>query len=61
MKSLNKNQTVEEFNETLKEGIADGFILEEDGLDFLKELYANLVYYFTFFVSAEKVYGKKEK
>ncbi len=57
MKCLKSSQTIKEFNETLKEGFEQGFILQDSDLDFLKELYVNLAYYFTFFVVSN---GKKE-
>ena len=56
MKYLSKNQTVEEFNNTLKEGIENGFLLANPDLEFLKELCDNLIYYFTFF----RIYNKDE-
>lgn len=54
MKCLKSSQTVKEFNETLKEGFQQGFILQDSDLDFLKELYVNLAYYFTFFIANGK-------
>lgn len=60
MKRLSSSQSVKEFNETLKEGIKYGFILKNSDLNFLKELYVNLTYYFTFFISAEAVHEEKE-
>ena len=63
MKYLSKNQTVEEFNNILKEGLEHGFVLKtEDEFKIMLELCSNLIYYFKFFVTREelKQYEKKE-
>ena len=51
---ISEEQSVKEFNKSLKEGIKHGFILREGEIGFLKELKDNLVYYFTFFEEYEK-------
>ena len=60
MKYLSKNQTVEEFNSVLKEGINNGFLIANSDLDFLKELCDNLLYYFTFFRNVNEIQSRKE-
>jgi hypothetical protein len=60
MKQLNKNQTVEEFNKILKEGIKNGFLFASSDLGFLKELCDNLLYYFTFFRNVNEIQNRKE-
>ena len=63
MKYLSKSQTVEEFNDNLKDGLEHGIVLKtEEELKLMAELYSNLTYYFTFFITADELrhYGKKE-
>ena len=51
MKYLSKNQTVQEFNDTLKEGLEHGVILSDiKDLSLITELCANLVLYLKYFV-----------
>ena len=57
MKYLRKSQTVEEFNEILKEGLKNGFILSDpNDIKLIIELAYNLNYYLTYFIEA---YGKE--
>jgi hypothetical protein len=58
MKCLNRNNSIEEFNEILKEGVEHGFVLSNSGdIDLIIELYNNLTEYFTFF----KQYGSSKE
>lgn len=60
MKYLSSNQTVKEFNQSLKEGMEQGIILVDPGtLSFLKEIYTNLEYYFKFFKEANEIQSRK--
>ena len=62
MKYLDSNkQTAREFNEILKEGIENGFILNtQEDLKFMIELAYNLNYYLTYFIESTQLYGEKE-
>jgi hypothetical protein len=56
MKYLSKNQTVKEFNDTLKEGLEHGIILSDiKDLSLITELCANLVLYLKYFVECQKL------
>lgn len=58
MKCLNKKNTIEEFNDILKEGLEFGFILtDSEDIGLITELYNNLTNYFLFFKSWQKVKG----
>ena len=57
---INRNQTIEEFNETLKEGIKNGLILHNiDDIKIIIELAYNLDYFLTYFKNAADIYGKE--
>ena len=62
MKYLDSNkQTAREFNEILKEGIENGFVLNtQEDLKFMIELAYNLNYYLTYFIESTQLYGAKE-
>ena len=62
MKYLDSNkQTAKEFNDILKEGIKSGCILKtQEDLKFMIELFYNLNYYLTYFISAAQLYGQEE-
>ena len=62
MKYLDSNkQTAREFNEILKEGIENGFVLNtQEDLKFMIELAYNLNYYLTYFIESTQLYGEKE-
>ena len=56
MKYLSKNQTVKEFNDTLKEGLEHGVILSDiKDLSLITELCANLALYLKYFVECRKL------
>lgn len=56
MKYLSKNQTVKEFNDTLKDGLEHGVILSDiKDLNLITELCANLVLYLKYFVECQKL------
>ena len=56
MKYLSKNQTVKEFNDTLKDGLKHGVILSDiKDLSLITELCANLVLYLKYFVECQKL------
>ena len=58
---ISKNQTIEEFNEILKEGIENRLILHNaDDIKFLIELAYNLDYFLTYFINAANIYGEEE-
>ena len=56
MKYLSKNQTVKEFNDTLKEGLEHGVILSDiKDLNLIIELCTNLVLYLKYFLECRKL------
>ena len=56
MKSLSRYNTIEEFNNILKEGIENGFILKDaKDEDLILELYNNLTHMFKFYKSWQEV------
>jgi hypothetical protein len=56
MKYLSKNQTVKEFNDTLKDGLEHGVILSDiKDLSLITELCANLALYLKYFVECRKL------
>ena len=56
MKQINRKQTIEEFNEALRDGLEHGVILSDSQKDLplITELYLNLHSYFKFFVECLK-------
>ena len=58
---ISRNQTIEEFNEILKEGIKNGLVLHNaNDINIIIELAYNLDYFLTYFKNAADIYGKKE-
>ena len=62
MKYLNKNTTIEEANEIIKEGLKEtGFILtDKRDIKFIVELTYNLNQYLTYFIAMADLYGEEE-
>lgn len=62
MKYLNKDTTIEEANEIIKEGLKEtGFILtDKRDIKFIVELTYNLNQYLTYFIAMADLYGKEE-
>ena len=55
MKYLSKKNTIEEFNDILKEGLEFGFILtDSEDIGLITELYNNLTNYFSFLSHGKK-------
>ena len=62
MKYLSKNQTVKEFNDTLKDGLEHGVILSDiKDLSLITELCANLVLYLKSNLTAEELFNKYDE
>jgi len=56
MKYLSKKNTIEEFNDILKEGLENGFILKDsDDEKLILELYNNLTRMFKFYKSWQEI------
>lgn len=58
---ISRNQTIEEFNEILKEGIKNGLVLyNADDINIIIELAYNLDYFLTYFKNAANIYGEEK-
>ena len=58
---INRHQTIEEFNEILKEGIKNGLVLHNaDDINIIIELAYNLDYFLTYFKNAANIYGEEK-
>lgn len=62
MKYLNKDTTIEEANEIIKDGLKEtGFILtDKRDIKFIVELTYNLNQYLTYFIAMADLYDKEE-
>ena len=61
MKYLSRNNTIEEFNNILKDGLEHGYILKDiEDENLIIELYNNLTQVFKFFRSCQEIAVKNQ-